>query len=254
MSKKVNIEKAIAVINSRLNEHVGSNGKANHLPADRDHSGFATPQNIVDIDEALGNRTTLPGGTDVMTLVPGRYSGNNMVNVSNEEAGGGRMVDVSQLSSDIKQIVELRSYKGDIHVYTQHKSGDNINSSAPITWTSIERYETLFEGSALTAVGTSITLSDLAQKFDNYRVTFQTGVGQVESRNVKKKGRDVTVNTFNEYDSSIGIQFFELVLSLKDDKTAQIIRNSTYAFSANAPLYDTSDANVITILKIEGVI
>ena len=91
-----NHKRALQTIANKLSAHIGSGDKA-HLPADRQHAGFMTPDQLASLRQSLGERTHLAPKTDIFKLAPGNYWGSDFIN-SSEPSGSLTilMIDVSQ--------------------------------------------------------------------------------------------------------------------------------------------------------------
>lgn len=122
MEGKEEIEKVGRV----LDKHVESGGKS-HLPATRETAGFATPEQIRDLEMSTGERPNKPHGTDVLTIAPGKYEIANALNnpidtddatfieydISEDTTNGGR-----------RQLWGIANVTGDIWFRTVHTGGD----------------------------------------------------------------------------------------------------------------------------------
>ena len=178
-NEKLTLNEAIKIINERIDDHIGSNGNA-HLPVSKDRAGFESPTQFLKNIESAGNRTHLADGTDIFQLEPGKYWGTKLVNAPVDDASddtSAKMVDVVSTDKNMTQITLLISYIGKYYKYTAHKNTAGINVTAPITWTRVERSETLWSGSA-SSKGTVLKLLDRPSKFSKFRLTIDNSSAQ----------------------------------------------------------------------------
>ena len=121
---KFDLKKAVQNIADKLATHVGA-GDGEHLPVDRQHAGFMTPEQYLGLFNAKGFRDNLPAGTDVMALPPGHYVGTNLVNSKfGKDDGTVLMIDVYQYRDASKQIFEITGSNGEIYYYNKYVGGN----------------------------------------------------------------------------------------------------------------------------------
>lgn len=117
--------KKLKTMNRTLEQHIGAGGNA-HLPATNQTSGFATPEQIQDLEMTTGKRVYLPHGTDVLKLRQGKYE---IANALNNPIGPD---DTSFIEYDIsvasgggkgRQIKAQVSVSGDIYYRNIHTDG-----------------------------------------------------------------------------------------------------------------------------------
>ena len=250
MRKKINIEEAIRRISDRLDEHIGANGKYAHLGGDIDRPGFITPEQVQSIQQSLGNRDVLEDGTDILTLAPGHYYGQNLVNSSWPKGTSGiTLVDVEEASDDVKQYCEIESVNGGIHVYTLHKNDAGTNVNAPNSWTTINRHLTLWEGNA-SAVGTKINLTDNAWKYRRLNITFDNQNKGKKTVTVEPQGGWTAVTDTQNYNGDNYVSSFEMELLFSDD-SCEIKGNTLYVVGKGT--LNATTTGELALVQIEGV-
>jgi len=245
-----NHKRALQTIANKLSAHIGSGDKA-HLPADRQHAGFMTPDQLASLRQSLGERTHLAPKTDIFKLAPGNYWGSDFIN-SSEPSGSLTilMIDVSQRDDGAKQFVEIESYTGSIKVYTTHTNDAGVNDGAPKSWTSIDRVITLWEGS-VSSSGAVFQLTDNFWKFKKLRIT-------TDNLNREKKivdyiplGGFVTIGSHNLFDGNPTIfSLCEMRLQFKN-ASGSIQDNIKTDFEPGRATPVTS--GLLQLTKIEGV-
>lgn len=249
MRKDADLVEVLNRLNSRLDEHVGSNGKSQHLPADVDRSGFMTPEQVLDLNEALGKRTKLDEGTDVLTLQPGKYWGINLVNSSYQSGDDGiLMVDVAKAGDNYVQIKEWESVFGRLKTRTIHKNKDGENYSAPSGWATNERISLLWQGDVST-VGTTVVLNDLYTNYDKLIIYTDNHNGGIKGHKVLIR-ESMTLTDTQNFNGSPYADSYEVSLSL-DKKSCKITFSNHLTIGSNGVTSVTTD--LLSILKIEGV-
>ena len=247
-NEKLTANEAIKIINERIDDHIGSNGSA-HLPVSKDRAGFESPTQFLKNIESAGKRTYLENGTDIFKLEPGKYWGITLVN-SPVDDDSVKMIDVTGAGEKKKQITLLISYNGKYYKYTSHANDAGINVSAPITWTSVERSEILWSGSA-SSEGTVLQLLDRPNKFSKLRLTINNSNNQIDVRDFTRRD-SITVVVGNIFNSNLGMAQMKMKLDIDSNaNTATISNNFSYAVTSGG-IQSTED--MIYIKKIEGVI
>jgi len=247
-NEKLTLNEAIKIINERIDDHIGSNGNA-HLPVSKDRAGFESPKQFLKNIESAGTRTFLANGTDIFQLKPGKYWGLTLVN-SPFDGSATQTVDITSIN-DMKQITLLVSYTGKYYKYTRHINDFGINENAPITWTTVERAETLWSGSA-SSTGTVLKLLDRPNKFSKIRLTIDNSNAQEEVRDFIPNQNKITVVVGNIFNSSPGMSQMKMILDIDSNaNTVTISNNFSYGVTSGGI---SATADRINIYKIEGVI
>lgn len=249
MRKDADLAEVLSRLNNRIDEHIGSNGKSQHLPADIDRSGFMTPDQVLALKEALGARTGLAEGTDILKLDPGHYWGINLVNSSYPSGDSGVLIiDVAKAGDNYIQIKEWESVYGRLKTRTIHKNEDGENYSAPSGWLSNERVSLLWQGSA-TSVGTTFVLNDLYTKYDNLIIYTDNHNSGVKGHRVPIR-EQVTLTDTQNFNSMALVDSYEVLVGF-DKKTCKITFSNHLTIGANDIANVTTD--LLTIIKVEGV-
>lgn len=249
INDKLTVNEAVKAINERIDDHIGSNGNA-HLPVSKDRAGFESPKQFLKNIESAGTRTFLADGTDIFQLEPGKYWGKKLLNSPAGDDYSAKMVDVTSMGENTKQITLLLSYIGKYYKYTSHVNDAGLNVTAPITWTAVERSEILWSGVA-SSVGTVLKLLDRPNKFSKLRLTIDNSNAQIEVRDFTSRG-SITVVAGNIFNSMHGISQMKMLLDIDSNANAVTISNNFSYSVTSAGVSPTEDR--ISILKIEGVI
>lgn len=268
MRKKLSLDKSIAELARRLKEHIGGNGdKRNpaHLPVSTDLAGFMTPDLFKEHVSFFKSRTPLNNskGTDILSLPVGNYAGYNWLNYPGQDPKKliGSHLYVSVIPSNEstrRMIVVVESANGRIWTRTVNETYD-INNS----WSSVEQYETLWEGnSKMTSpvtLSAPILNSDGSSRFSGICVDYATDT----NNHGRQYGTryDVTINTSNENNTPdvIAPVSYEGLLEFPTSTTAKMVRNRATVINRKsevdntATLADASDAGTINILRICGM-
>lgn len=116
--------KELKTMNRTLEQHIGAGGNA-HLPATSQTPGFATAEQIQDLEMDTGHRKLKEHETDVLTLEPGHYEISTAKNNPIQPGDGSYIeYDITE-GSDPKrrQIKALVSVSGDIFYRNIHSDG-----------------------------------------------------------------------------------------------------------------------------------
>lgn len=247
--RRYGLRKAIEALSNKIDDHVGSNGDKAHLPADIDRAGFMAPDQVLDLNEALGNRTRLTEGTDILTLPAGHYWGINLVNSSFPSGNSGVVIlDVTKFGNKYIQILEWESVYGRLKTRTIHANEDGTNYSAPQGWLSIPRYSTLWEGNVNT-IGSTMTLTENITNFDKLIIYTDNHNGGVKGHIISRWSTISLTDTQN-FNSQTIVDSYELGLSF-DGKICKI-ENSTH-YTINGGNIKNIETDKLAIVKIEGV-
>ncbi|MEH1648218.1 hypothetical protein AAHB41_09140 [Pediococcus pentosaceus] len=246
--KKKKIARALQDLTNRFNLHVGA-GDKEHLPADKDHAGFFTPNLLEKLMMAIGYRKIVDEGTDILKLEPGKYAGINFKNstlVDNDS--GWVMVDVNKSNDSYIEFKEVHSFSGRTFFRNIHKSGSTTNAGAASGWTEFVRTVPLWQGS-VTKTGTNLTLLDDCSKFSYVKITADNGNANIESK-ILKRIDTVNFTSTNLIKNSVGDTKFSASINF-NKKQATLVSNFAYVNTEAG--YTTLDQR-FNILAIEGVI
>lgn len=251
MSKKLNLTKTVNRIYAVLKSHVGSNGSDAHLPANEWISGFMTADHVKKLSEANGNRLWI-SKTNILTLPPGKYEGNQLENTPDVNAV--YEVDITIGAQGRKQIFLIESSTGKIYIRNWHTNGE-IGSS-PNGWTRNFREFTLWEGKE-SLVGTKINCLQNPRLFTKLRIEIDldgSGTAQTIIKNISNN-KAYSIQGVNLSDSSTStiMGAFEVNLSLPSGEIYFEISNNRKINYSNegAVVQQTGLASVIGIYGIQ---
>jgi hypothetical protein len=241
------IQKLAAVVDA----HIGSGVNA-HTPVSRYQAGFMTRDLWLKFYEIAGKRTYTGGGRDIMALEPGKYYGLKYKNgplATDDDALV--TVDVNEIEGIGKQIIVIKSYTGQVYLYTQHTNNAGTNYNAPSVWTAIPRLATLWEGS-MTTVGTEFTLKDKIGKYTRLIFTINSNNGAVYDVTTPTVGDTFKINTVQHQNSHLGMNNFEVTLKIDGD-SGSITKNLSDAYNEGTA-GPVAASNLASIRKIVGVV
>jgi len=170
MRKKINLDQTISELKTSAASHYGSNGNS-HLPVSSDANGFATPEMLAAYSSRFINRTSLPSGTDMLTIKPGYwivYAPTN--NPLPLQPAGSWVVDVTQNDSGDVVLNAEHLYSGSIWTRLIRSSTANTDYM-PGMWQQVSTHAILFAGAA-SGVGTAITLVDAPRKYNSLKIYY----------------------------------------------------------------------------------
>lgn len=241
------IQKLAAVVDA----HIGSGVNA-HTPVSRYQAGFMTRDLWLKFYEIAGKRTYNGGGQDIMALEPGKYYGLKYKNgplAADDDALV--TVDVNEIEGIGKQIIVIKSYTGQVYLYTQHTNGAGTNYNAPSVWTAIPRLATLWEGS-MTTVGTNFTLADKIEKYTRLIFTINTNNGALYDIATPSVGNTFKINAIQHQNTHLGMNNFEVTLTISGD-SGSITKNVSDAYNEGTA-GPVAASNLASIRKIVGVV
>lgn len=247
---KYDLKKAVQNIADKLATHVGA-GDGEHLPVDRQHAGFMTPEQYLGLFNAKGFRDNLPAGTDVMALPPGHYVGTNLVNSKfGKDDGTVLMIDVYQYRDASKQIFEITGSNGEIYYYNKYVGGNgDVNKYSPTGWAKIERYIPLWEGS-ISDTTTRANFVDCADKYPYLRITTTNNIGSVKQTIVKNQ-QELIINDSYVTADQLSATIYALKLFVVGSY-AQI--ENSHGVDIKGSGTSIHPSRNISLLKIEGVL
>ncbi|MEE6669702.1 hypothetical protein [Pediococcus acidilactici] len=248
---KLGLTEAVQKLATVLDAHIGSGVNA-HTPVSRYQAGFMTRNLLLKLYETAGKRTYIGGGKDIMTLEPGKYYGLKYKNgplATDDDALV--TVDVNEIEGIGKQIIVIKSYTGQVYLYTQHTNNAGTNYNAPSVWTAIPRLATLWEGS-MTTVGTNFTLADSIVKYTRLIFTINTNNGAFYDVTTPAVGNTFKINAVQHQNSNLGMNNFEVTLNINGD-SGSIAKNVSDAYNQGTA-GPVAASNLASIRKIVGVV
>ncbi|MDV2911472.1 hypothetical protein R0H03_06315, partial [Pediococcus acidilactici] len=184
--------------------HIGSGDDA-HLPADEEHNGFMTVEQLRMIKEGLGERLAIPDGSDMLSLKPGRYVTSNVKNgVDRDDTSGIAYIDVDSLDDKHIQYNHTIAYNGRSFHKIIHGNGDGKNVSAPNGWGENRRFYSLWKG-GINKAGTTIQLTDNIDKYEFVSFVI-AAAGKAMLVTVKRRD-EMVIDLTNLVDNQIGMSF-----------------------------------------------
>lgn len=221
-----------------LAAHQGSGDKA-HLPADEEHNGFMTVEQLRMIKEGLGERLEIPDGSDMLSLKPGRYVTSNVKNgVDRDDTAGIAYIDVDSLDDKHIQYNHTIAYNGKSFHKIIHGYGDGKNVSAPNGWGEDWRFYPLWKG-GINKAGTTIQLTDNIDKFEFLSFVIATSSNTML---VTVKRRDeMVVDLTNLANNQIGMSFYECVLQKDPKDNTKLLLKSNISYALFDKLIDNTD-------------
>lgn len=221
-----------------LATHQQSGDKA-HLPADEEHNGFLTVEQLRMIKEGLGERLTLPDGSDMLSLKPGRYVTSNIKNgVDRDDANGISYIDVDSLDDKHIQYNHTVAYNGRAFHKIIHGYGDGKNVSAPNGWGEIKYVYPLWEG-GLNKAGTTIQLTDNIEKFEY--ISFMVATSSNTEVITVKQRKEMVVDVTNLVNSQLGLSFYECVFDKVDSDKTKLLFKSNISYAIFDKLVENTD-------------
>lgn len=230
--------------------HYDGDDQNAHLIATELNAGFASPQTVMQAsgmclkDNELGVRYP-----NILDVPCGLYATTNQwyKNGQLKQIGDGSIMKLSVIAehNDRKLLIASDGYSGGLYILRTH-TGNNYNSPG---WRKINTTFTLFEGSK-SGVGTTIDLADNMKHYDTVRIHIAGWGGQIyEASNVTSP----VISFCNTYDSSAGMEMYELKLERVTDKQYRIVRSSQQYITGTSTGAQYKPNIQITIAKIEGV-
>jgi hypothetical protein len=221
-----------------LAAHRGSGDKA-HLPADEEHNGFLTVEQLRMIKEGLGERLAIPDGSDMLALKPGRYVTSNVKNgVDRDDTSGIAYIDVDSLDDKHIQYNHTIAYNGKSFHKIIHGYGDGKNVSAPNGWGEDWRFYSLWKG-GINKAGTTIQLTDNIDKFEF--VSFVIAVAGQEMLVTVKRNDEMVIDLTNLLDNQIGMSFYECVLQKDPKDSTKLLLKSNISYALFDKLINNTD-------------
>lgn len=221
-----------------LAAHQGSGDKA-HLPADEEHNGFMTVEQLRMIKEGLGERLEIPDGSDMLSLKPGRYVTSNVKNgVDRDDTAGIAYIDVDSLDDKHIQYNHTIAYNGKSFHKIIHGYGDGKNVSAPNGWGEERRFYSLWQG-GLNKAGTTIQLTDNIDKFEF--LSFVVAASNNPKLVTVKQRDEMVINVTNLVNNQIGMSFYECVLQKDPKDNTKLLLKSNISYALFDKLINNTD-------------
>lgn len=237
------LKKTVALMQRTLTEHIGGGGEKAHYRGNLYSPGFMYPEDIKNLNQALGGRVKIPDGTDILTLPPGHYAGANLLNSTlNDGDSSILMIDVEALDDTHVQIKELVSYWGYVFYRIVHNK-----TAGP--WSKSNTNVMLFDG-YIGDAGTKFTLSDSIARYAYLRILIDNGKDHQMVHEVRA-GATIALTDTNAFTSSgIGFDVSKMILSLSG--TSGVITNNVAMSVINSTT--SAATSTLKLKRIEGII
>ncbi|MEH1647637.1 hypothetical protein AAHB41_06030 [Pediococcus pentosaceus] len=247
--EKKKMAKALQDSINRFELHVGA-GDSEHMPADEDHNGFMTTEQVKELGYAMGDKMIMPAGTDIFKLPPGHYAGTGFKGSTKEDNASWEIIDIYRSSDSYWQYWETMSFSGEVFFQNRHLGSDGQwNNSAYNGWQKIEKTAPLWSGN-LSQVGTGITMTDEWRKFSYFRITVDNLNAFAPVLTVKR-APTISVVVHNLASDAIAKDTFEAALQF-DGKNVKLIENIQNTVDASGDHVVKNGG--LKILAIDGVI
>ncbi|WP_270660581.1 hypothetical protein [Enterococcus thailandicus] len=247
--KEMTRDEVIDIILEQLAIHFDGDEQNAHALATEMSAGFASPEMVSQArghllkDNELGFRYP-----DILDVPCGMYATTaqwGKQNPPNTDPGSIMQLFVYAEHAQRKILVAITGYNGEIFVWHTH----NNNSYNSPGWRKMTTAFTLFEGSSA-GVDTLINLNDSMKHYSTLKIHVAGWGGQVyEANNVLAP----TISFCNTYDSSAGMEMYELKLERVTDTQYKIVRSNQQYVMGTVSGVQFKDNVKIKITKIEGL-
>lgn len=202
------LKKTVALTQRTLTEHIGGGGKKAHYRGNLYSPGFMYPEDVEILNKALGNLSRVEVGTDVLTLPAGVCWGASLKNspVTDDSIV---FYNVQIMDEAHKLITAFHSGTGRRFVLNIHDD----NSAAPVGWTFIHRYKTLYNG-YIGDEGTKFTLAEPIEKYAYIRVLLDNGSNHQMVHEVRVAADVALTDTHTFNSTGVGFDISEMTLTL----------------------------------------
>lgn len=246
----------MAVKRNSLKKYVEEgSGDDSHLTADNQHAGYMDPAQYKKFLGAAGERESIDDGTDILTLAPGCYAGQNLKNTPlGENETALLYVDVSRAfqTNDHREIYVTEAYTGHMYYHNDHVNDAGKNVSAPKGWSRVEKYAPLWEGNT-SKEGSVLTIADNVYKFDSLRITINNA-NSGEKKITVTRAAAMQAYMVYPWIGQHGFSIFGVTLKIKDPTDnggTKLLIDRNWSYSYTDQWIDSADLAMIK--KIEGV-
>lgn len=249
------IEKDVAYLKTRVDEHIGDIGEDAHGLPENGNAGMIPYEIYQKVLHQFKDRKYV-NGVDITTLEPDLYCGSNLTGipenaVDSAEKDALALIDISSYRNGKKQIIYRQSWSGATWIKNIHAPGSAQDS---IGWQKFSTHAILWEGSA-SKVGTIINLAQPKNNFTDLLVIFEGPASNMGSAFVSTSRDHYSFDTTNVPDDMTGdaVAYFpEIKLEFGLSQTACELTVNQPIVIKDVANYDTSGSNLITITKIIG--
>lgn len=245
--KKLPVDEQIMLLYRALAAHIGSNDVGAHLPMiPGRNDGFITAEQgtLLEMGRGLRQTSVDKNITSLWSLPAGKYEiPSDQFTDLPPGVSGAIVVDVSETTTNLKQIQLLNSWNNRLWYAKRHYTG------APSSWGAIKRYVPLWTGS-VADVGATMKLSEPISNFTEIEIKFKCGA---LTRYQKFPVQDVFhVNGNKSYatSSDATVEFYECGM-VHNNGTITIEYNKT---SIHGGTSASTGGAMIRIYEIVGII
>lgn len=229
-----------------INHHVGVGGNKAHPSVNSFNSGFMTPDQKRTLENAGGQRITMPSGTDVFTLPAGRYEISNALNnpVGSDDYSFIEY-DISTSFDGRRQIEAYLSSTGRRYYRSIHTGGGTDTGSRMWDYDPF----IIWEGSV--SSGTLHYFVPMNAFKNGIRIVYSTISNQKGSFNLYgTTSGNAALNVGNNTSDASTFQSYELNISF--DLTSITINNNTMTTISSAGVA-AGDSNLTTITRVYAI-